>query len=95
MQLIWLGDLYGQPLIQYMSRTSSRESYDEGIKEARGKVCSLDGDELEIQTALGGTFRLTDQMAVKPDEVYDGQYRVCRISWRKGCGISGTSDRIR
>ena len=67
-QLIWLGDLYGQPLIQYMSRTSSRESYDEGIKEARGKVCSLDGDELEIQTALGGTFRLTDQMAVKPDE---------------------------
>ena len=32
------------------------------------KVCSLDGDELEIQTALGGTFRLTDQMAVKPDE---------------------------
>ena len=67
-QLIWLGDLYGQPLIQYMSRTSSRESYDEGIKEARGKVCSLDGDELGIQTALGGTFRLTDQMAVKPDE---------------------------
>ena len=51
-----------------MSRTSSRESYDEGIKEARGKVCSLDGDELEIQTALGGTFSLTDQMAVKPDE---------------------------
>ena len=75
-QLIWLGDLYGQPLIQYMSRTSSRESYDEGIKEARGKVCSLDGDELEIQTALGGTFRLTDQMAVKPDE-YTMDSTVC------------------
>lgn len=75
-QLTWLGDLYGWPLIQSMSRTSSRESYDEGIKEARGKVCSLDGDKLEIQTALGGTFSLTNQMAVKPDE-YTMDSTVC------------------
>lgn len=67
-QMTWLGDLYGAPLIQSMNRTSSRDAYDEGIKEVTGKIQSLDGDELEIRTDEGATFRLPDQMAVKPEE---------------------------